>query len=165
MGELWCALLPTSLTSVNKKTHLEISRLCGLTGNDERCQYVEGGIIGSGKKKSVLIFHTIKLDWNSTYFMEEVNLFDTKERQPFWEIPFFLGFFPSYLLFMLLQVGRQQLPWFCSQFGKNVKLFFYPQFFFQINQYCINNNYPTLATEFPSSPDTVAGDITNTLGA
>ena len=138
VGEIWWFCPPSNFPHIGeqKKTqYLEISRLCGLTGNEAKMPIRWGWDHCSRKKKNVLLFHTIKLDWNLTYLMEEVNSFDTKERQPFWKIPFCWDsslFLPCYSIFYscYFKFGKQQLPWFCSQFWKNMSTSFStPNFF------------------------------------
>lgn len=162
MGELWWfCLLPTSLTSVNKKNTPWDLALVWPHRKGLKVPIRWGWDHCSGKKKHVLIFHTIKLDWNLTYY----NLFDTKERQPFWKIPFCWA--SSLLSFIHVTSSWQAtITMILRPFWKKCQPLFLPPFFF--------SNKPILyqpqqltdpASKNPSSPDAVTGDITNALGA
>ena len=93
VGEILVFLPPSNFPHIGeqKKTHLEISRLCGLTGNERpRCQYVEGGIIVLGKKKRVDISHHkigLKI-WQISICGQTL-----KKGKLFFEDSFFFGFF------------------------------------------------------------------------
>lgn len=93
VGAIWCEP-PSNFPHIGEqKKHTLRSRACvASTGNDERCQYVEGGIIVLGRKKTVIDFshHKIGLKFDIFYGRSQ---FVWHERKASFGRFLFLGFF------------------------------------------------------------------------
>ena len=158
VGKIWWFCPPSNFPHIGeqKKTqYLEISRLCGLTGNEAKMPIRWGWDHCSRKKKKRVAFSHHKIGLKFDIFNGRSQFVWHERKATLLEDSFLLGFFLATVSFIHVtsSLASNNYHDSAANFGKTCQPLFLPPIFFQINQYCINNNsnnnYPTRSLRIP----------------